>query len=224
VPFDLIVNTGSLAEMTEDWVRHWGNWLNEQKSQLFYSHNLIGNPVDAVHETPATMAPIVSSTWRPIYVRPMHPMMVLQSKARLASEIIFERMDHSTESDVAAVLAFFEGTKLRLDNYIYILYAILRDMDANRRHITRFSRKVMHDFGYPTSELLYLLKHAEMNDEEMISLYDNLQQRSESKYKENRPDKETGILALYGYERARKKSVLEQRFMRVLKSRFLSRQ
>jgi putative sugar O-methyltransferase len=203
VPFDIVINTGSLAEMTDDWVNYWCNWLDEQNTKLFYSHNYMGNPAHKVYEAPTTLAPIVPRKWRPVYVRPMHPMMYLQSADRLASEIIFERMAENYGQDVADVLKFFKGSRLRLENYVYILYALLSDIEKNSNYIVEFADKVMHDFGYAPVELLYLLNKGNKNNQDLVALRDDLQCRVDSKYAEIQPYIKASILGEQGFQRAR---------------------
>lgn len=203
VPFDIVVNTGSLAEMTDDWVNYWCNWLDEQNTKLFYSHNYMGNPAEKVYEAPTTLAPIVLPNWRPVYVRPMHPMMYLHSAERLASEIIFERSANNGSQDVADALRFFQGTRLRLENYVYILYALLRNIDENSNYIVEFAHKVTYDFGYAPVELLYLLNKGDKNNKDLIALRDDLQRRVDSKYAEIQPYIKASILGEQGFQRAR---------------------
>jgi len=57
IGFDVIVNTGSLAEMPDAWVAFWSDWLERQTARYFYSHNYFGNPVDKLFEGRATFAP-----------------------------------------------------------------------------------------------------------------------------------------------------------------------
>jgi putative sugar O-methyltransferase len=194
VPFDIVTNTGSMGEMTDDWVQYWCNWLDKQNTKLFYSHNYIGNPVGAAHDALATLAPIVPQNWQPVYVRPMHPMMFLQSTDRIASEIIFKRVANDDSLDVTKALEIFKGTKLRLENYVYILYALLRNIDSNRNYIMEFARKVINDFGYAPVELLYLLKKGDQNNKDLIALRDDLQRRVDSKFSELSPEQKSWML------------------------------
>jgi hypothetical protein len=133
----------------------------------------------------------------------MHPMMYLQSADRLASEIIFERMADNDGQDVADALKFFKGSRLRLENYVYILYALLRDTEKNSNYIVEFAHKVMHDFGYAPVELLYLLNKGDKNNQDLIALRDDLQCRVDSKYAEIQPYIKASILGEQGFQRAR---------------------
>jgi putative sugar O-methyltransferase len=194
--FDLVTNTGSMAEMTDEWLNYWCNWLDQQNTKLFYSHNLIGNAPDVACEAPTVMAPVVVPTWRPVYVRPMHPMMLLHSKGRIASEIIFERTATVDRHDVSKAITFFDGTKLRLENYIYFLYAILRELETNRPYIMEFAQRIIKDFGYAPVELIFLLNHGDQNNQELVRLRDELGRRADAKYEEMTTATEHAILGI----------------------------
>lgn len=159
VPFDAIVNTGSMAEMTDEWVAHWGAWLDRQNSPAFFSHNYFGNPVDRPHESRAIFAPVVGPDWSPSYVRPMHPMMLLHSDERMAAEIIFKR--RMKPIDPAALLAFLDTGTLSLESYIRAAYAINRDLERYRDLVPAFAAKATNDLGYTPIELLHLLRDTE---------------------------------------------------------------
>jgi putative sugar O-methyltransferase len=196
VPFDLVTNSGSMAEMTDEWLNYWCNWLDQQNTRLFYSHNSIGNAPEVVVEAPTVLAPVVPPTWRPVYVRPMHPMMLLQSKGRIASEIMFERTATVDRHDVSKAMTFFDGTKLRLENYIYFLYAMLRDLERNRPYIMDFAQRIIKDFGYAPVELILLLNHGDQNNQELVRLRDELRRRANAKYEEMTPAIERAILGI----------------------------
>ena len=180
--FDIAVNTGSMIEMTDDWVDYWCSWLDEQNTSLFYSHNYIGNPVDRLFEGRSTMAPAVLQTWRPVDVRAMHPMFLLQSDERLSAEIIFERSPSKPELNFHDALTFFNGAHLSLENYAFFLYALLRDIEGNRGQLKLFVHKVINDFGYVPVELLHLLNKVENCDKELLVLRDDLQRRFDANF------------------------------------------
>jgi putative sugar O-methyltransferase len=182
IPFDIVVNTGSMAEMSDDWVRYWGDWLDRQNTGLFYSHNLFGNPIDNLYEGRSTLAPVVPRNWRPVDVRSTPPMMMLQSDERLTAEIIFERAPSTTKVRIESALDFFDGLRLSLANYVHLLYAMLHLNDDDNRHLKRFVNKVMADFQYPPVELLYLLQKVQTDDDELLVLRADLQRRFEGNF------------------------------------------
>jgi hypothetical protein len=182
VPFDIVVNTGSLGEMTDDWVEYWRDWLDQQSTNLFYSHNYFANPVDRIFEGRSTLAPVVPRSWRPVDVRETPPMMLLHSDERWSAEIIFERAPTKPEQSITAVLQFFDGARLSQENYVYLLYALLRDVDGNNGDVMAFARKVINDFGYAPVELLHLLSKVEKGDKGLQVLRDDLQRKFDANY------------------------------------------
>ena len=181
VPFDLVVNTGSMTEMTDEWVDYWAAWVDRQSTQAFYSHNMIGNPVDHLQESRATMAPTVGKSWYPALVNAMHPMAWLHGDGHAMAEIIFRRDRNRSPTDPGPMLAFFQDRRISLENYIHLLYAICHDINQNNRLITSFAKKVIADFGYAPVELLYLLDRCGP-DPESIALRDELRRRHSATY------------------------------------------
>ena len=45
-PVDLLVNTGSMQEMTDDFIIYYNEWLDASKCQLFYSANYFAQRID----------------------------------------------------------------------------------------------------------------------------------------------------------------------------------
>ena len=48
--FDLVVNTGSMQEMPDEWIDYWMAWLDRQSCRYFYSHNYFGLALDFMAE------------------------------------------------------------------------------------------------------------------------------------------------------------------------------
>jgi putative sugar O-methyltransferase len=181
VPFDMLVNTGSLGEMPDAWVAHWGRWIDDQNATFFYSHNYVANPVDNIYEGRCTLSPDVSSVWRPSYVRAMHPLHLLHSIERTAAEIIFTRASGDSERQVEAGTVFLDGVHLSIENYIHMLYALRRGK-RECREVMRFARKVIDDFGYAPVELLSLLAAIAAPDGEATELRAQLQRQFDANY------------------------------------------
>ena len=63
LPVDLIVNTGSLQEMSEEWVDFYKTWLDRQKCCWFYSLNYFCQPINALWESGNLLSPRLSPRW-----------------------------------------------------------------------------------------------------------------------------------------------------------------
>ncbi len=57
LPFDLVINTGSMQEMTEEWIDFWMLWLKRQDCRFFYSMNYFGQPLNFLAESGKRLSP-----------------------------------------------------------------------------------------------------------------------------------------------------------------------
>jgi hypothetical protein len=65
-PIDLVINTGSLQEMTDSWVDYWMQWLDKIDVRYFYSLNYGATPINTrAYEVmgATTWAPRLSNKW-----------------------------------------------------------------------------------------------------------------------------------------------------------------
>jgi len=60
---DLAINTGSMQEMTDDWIDFWMYWLKKQDCRWFYSLNYFASPLFGMEETRSTWSPRLSPEW-----------------------------------------------------------------------------------------------------------------------------------------------------------------
>jgi len=63
LPVDLVVNTGSLQEMSEGWVDHYMAWLDRQRVRFFHSLNYAAQPVGHLAESVNLWSPRPSARW-----------------------------------------------------------------------------------------------------------------------------------------------------------------
>jgi putative sugar O-methyltransferase len=176
VPFDCIVNTGSMNEMSNEWVAHWGAWLDRQLCDLFYSNNMIGGDIDAMLEYQSTFAPVVGPLWRPACIGGMNPMMHLHADGERVywlAEIIFQK-SAKPRADITQLLDFLGDARLSYDNYILGAYALSHDPDPG--HLERFARKAIADLGRTPVELLHFARHASPTPY-LSALRDDLEKR-----------------------------------------------
>lgn len=151
--FDIAMNTGSMAEMTDDWIIFYKDLFDFIDVKVLYSHNYFANPIDQMFESRALMAPKVSSLWSLNYIRPMHPMMTLTSALRRAAELIFVKKsipigNRYGEITVERLL----HKKIDMYSYIEYCYAV-EDVDNVQLLIDVFF-KICTDLGYIPVELL----------------------------------------------------------------------
>lgn len=193
MPFDVVVNTGSLGEMPDPWVAFWATWLDHQRATHFYSHNYFANPVDQLFEGRATFAPRVTEAWEVKYVRAMNPVMFFQSAGRRAAEIVFSRANSPADhGELGCSLRGLNAVQLSLENYVTFAYKAASNSRSTLNDTAELMKKVERDFGYSPVELLYLARQVESNEnfrlmnaalrEYVTNLRQSLQRRFESAY------------------------------------------
>ncbi|NGX63639.1 MAG: hypothetical protein KR126chlam6_01052 [Candidatus Anoxychlamydiales bacterium] len=62
-PIDLVINTGSLQEMTEEYCSFWMNWLDNSQAKYFYSLNYFAMPINYFGEGANIYSPNLSNQW-----------------------------------------------------------------------------------------------------------------------------------------------------------------
>jgi len=92
LPVDLIVNTGSLQEMSEPWVDHYMSWLDRQPARFFYSLNYAAQPVGALAESVNLWSARPSSAWVARQLRWNPPLLRMQADRNFL-EAVYEKQD-----------------------------------------------------------------------------------------------------------------------------------
>lgn len=62
-PIDLVINTGSLQEMTEEYCDFWMDWLDHSQAKYFYSLNYFAMPINYFAEGANAYSPNLSNKW-----------------------------------------------------------------------------------------------------------------------------------------------------------------
>ena len=86
-PIDLLVNTGSLQEMSTEYVDFYMKWIDKSKIQNFYSSNYFGQPIEALMEGMNYAAPVMPSGWK-AKLKALHA-----DASRPVAEMFFVRED-----------------------------------------------------------------------------------------------------------------------------------
>ena len=98
MPVDLVINTGSLQEMSEEWVDFYKAWLDRQRCRWFYSLNYFAQPVNALRESGNLLSPRLSSAWTARLLR-WNPAFVRMQADRDYLEALYEKggtsLDHA---------------------------------------------------------------------------------------------------------------------------------
>lgn len=119
--FDLVINTGSLQEMTEEWVDFWMQWLREQDCRWFYSLNYFAQPLGNMAESKNSWSPRLTPEWTARLLTFNPPFTRLQSLRNWA-EILAEK--ESPVPSQQTLLSSYQLTKDRILDGQVLLEAI----------------------------------------------------------------------------------------------------
>jgi len=125
--YDLVINSGSIGEVGEEWVDFWTLWADKVDCKFFYSLNYAGSPLDNWLEGANMMSPRFSKRWA-FRLNRMNPaFMKLQSSCHFA-EIIAEKMtsDHHWDSET------LKGRYAQLKERFFDLQTYLESLDIAR--------------------------------------------------------------------------------------------
>jgi putative sugar O-methyltransferase len=101
LPVDLIVNTGSLQEMSEEWVSYYMAWLDRQNARYFYSLNYAAQPLNFLAESINLWSPRPSSRWSARLLR-WNPAFIRMQADRNYLEALFEKAPAALDVTEAA--------------------------------------------------------------------------------------------------------------------------
>ena len=123
------MNTGSMQEMTEEWVDFWMAWLKKQDCRYFYSLNYFAQSLDNMAEGANTWSPRLTPDWI-VRLQRADPAFVKQQSTRNFAEILAEKPLTKPSVSQQTLLAWCELTRGRiLDNQM-----LLEAMDIVRMY------------------------------------------------------------------------------------------
>ena len=154
--FDLIVNTGSLGELSDAWVHFWAQWLERQQADRFYSRNYFGNPHTKLFEGRNIFSPIVPVDWVPQFVHLNHALIAMQSVERNSVELIFRRIPGRVRNgSILKSQGLCDGRRLDLRDLATYVFGLPASVDVKAE--ARMIDKILEDFDYVPKELIHLL-------------------------------------------------------------------
>jgi putative sugar O-methyltransferase len=143
---DIVTNTGSLQEMTTEFVEHYMRVIDSSGAKYFYSSNYFAQKIEVLVESMNYAAPVLPPYWQATYMKWWH------DDFRGVAEMAFERMERpSTETDTlitptnpAEFLCLFDALR-SCTNGAVIADAIVRTRES---------------LAYVPKELLFLARRA----------------------------------------------------------------
>ena len=96
--FDLVINTGSMQEMSEDWVDFYRDLLDKIRAGWFYSLNYFAQPVGSLWESGNLYSPRLSPSWQTRFLN-YNPAFVRMQADRNYLEAIYEKTGIVDDAD-----------------------------------------------------------------------------------------------------------------------------
>jgi hypothetical protein len=116
ISFDLVTNTTSMQEMTDEWVDWYMDWLDRQQCRFFWSANHFANAVSNMREGHNSWSPRPSPRWQLLYSK-------VYLGPRNSAHMLFEKDTNAIPDErttveskgVDAWLAYLEFARCRQD-------------------------------------------------------------------------------------------------------------
>ncbi|SRR5258706_7879026 len=115
LPIDLVINTGSMQEMTEEWIDFWMLWLKRQDCRFFYSLNYFGQPLNFLAESGNVWSPRPTPEWT-ARIQRFNPAFVMQQTNRNYAEMLYEKTGASPLASPTALGARYQLIRERFLN------------------------------------------------------------------------------------------------------------
>lgn len=148
---DLIVNTGSMQEMSDDYVRFYTDCIERSATQQFYSFNNFAQPLTERLETMNLAAPTMSPRWSAVY-RKFHP------GYRSRAEMHFVRTGDSADALSTAQQAIDAPDPIDGDTFLALFEAVRRA--GNSDALLEAAAKAVSGMPYIPKEALWLARAA----------------------------------------------------------------
>jgi hypothetical protein len=151
---DLVINTGSMQEMTDEWIDFYMRWLDDADVRFFYSLNYVAQPVKKLHESRNLWGPRPSARWATRYLSLGVPLVQAQARGgRNFQEVIYEK------GGATRTLAEWAGQRDRaIDVQCYAEGLDLLRQSLTVENAARFLRTVCDGMRYRPKELLWLCR------------------------------------------------------------------
>jgi hypothetical protein len=124
---DLVINIGSMQEMSDRWVDFYMQWLDKCGARYFYSLNYMGQPLEYLFESRTLWAPRPSGMWTSRVINPDPVIVKIMCSGRCFAEILYEKAPAGKGFKDWAVLSgdmmdrksYLEGLELLRRNFLY---------------------------------------------------------------------------------------------------------
>jgi putative sugar O-methyltransferase len=148
---DLVINTGSMQEMTEEWIDFYIAWLNRFPTRSFYSLNYAAQPLSVMGESRNLWTQRLGHEWSTRHLRLNIPLLDLAGPTRDYLEVLYEKVPAERNIREWSV---FRGHLLSKTTYVEGLDLLRQDLTIE--HAKMFLDQVLHRMSYHPKEVLYI--------------------------------------------------------------------
>jgi hypothetical protein len=157
-PADLVVNTGSMQEMTDEWVDYYTAWLTRYDARYFYSLNYAAQPVSIMGESRNLWTQRLGPEWSTRHLRLNIPLMDLAGPTRDYLECLYEKTPTSRS---LAEWSVYRGHLLSKTTYVEGLDLLRQSLTV--QNAGAFLDLVLRQMPYHPKEILYVAQWLDRN-------------------------------------------------------------
>ena len=152
-PADLVINTGSMQEMTDEWIDFYIDWLNRYPTRYFYSLNYIAQPIGVMGESRNLWSQRLGANWSTRHLRLNIPLLDLEGPTRDFLEALYEKTPATRSLKEWSI---DRGHMLSKPTYVEGLDLLRQDFTIE--NAKTFVEIVMERMPYHPKELLYIVE------------------------------------------------------------------
>ena len=145
---DLMVNTGSMQEMSDEWINFYMGWLDRQLPAYFYSLNYAAQPLDKLAESRTLWGPRPSKIWNLLLIE------INQASMRMHTDRDYMETLYKNGSPVSGSAAHLRNYRITRQRYVEWLDAIR--CGAPTTDSVELLRRVHDELGYWPKECLWI--------------------------------------------------------------------
>jgi len=149
---DLVINTGSMQEMTDEWIDFYIAWLGLYQTRYFYSLNYAAQPVSIMGESRNLWTQRLGPEWSTRHLRLNIPLLDLEGPTRDYLEVLYEK---SPAHQTLREWSVFRGHLLSKTTYVEGLDLLRQSLTIENAIL--FIDTVARQMPYHPKEMLYIV-------------------------------------------------------------------
>jgi SAM-dependent methyltransferase len=150
---DLVVNTGSMQEMTDEWIDFYIEWLSQYETRYFCSLNYVAQPIGVMGESRNLWSQRLGSEWTTRHLRLNVPLLDLEGPTRDFLEAVFEKIPATR---TLREWSIYRGHRLSKSTYVEGLDLLRQEFTISNART--FVEIVAEKMPYHPKELLYVVE------------------------------------------------------------------